>query len=118
MYREFTIDELDEEVVSLVKSMNTIKHIKTVSSCSGHDRRNLWVDFTCDDFNTLNLFLNLFNYDGDFKYDWNVVTNYKLTTTDKNLIALELRCKHRGKKAYECAEKLSKYLKDFGEYNG
>ena len=117
LYKEYTIDELDKEVAPLVHAMNKIKYIKTVGSCCGHGNRPLWIDFTCDDYNTLNLFLNLFNYEGNFKYDWTVCTNYKLITFNKNDIILELKCKHLGQRAYDCVNELSIFLETFGEQN-
>ena len=45
IFRENDETELDEEVELLVKCLNEFDGIETISSCSGHEERPLYVDF-------------------------------------------------------------------------
>lgn len=43
VYREYGLDELDPEVVNLVKALNLLPSAETTGSCSGHGTKGSWV---------------------------------------------------------------------------
>lgn len=51
--------ELDPEVVKLVEALNKIPGIETVTSCSGHNKVPLEIDFYCHDFNSIKFLVEL-----------------------------------------------------------
>lgn len=108
IYREYGIDELDEEVKDLVYALNKIDGLKTVSSCCGHGKKPLWVDIQFDNIKSLSLIINLiwkrFNYDFIISTDTGIVNNH----TDHCI--LKLYTTKIGKEAYEAANKLTRHL--------
>lgn len=50
---------LDSEVVQLVEALNKIPGIETVTSCSGHNKKPLEVDFYCYNFNCIKFLVEL-----------------------------------------------------------
>ena len=61
LFRENSIDELDAEVVNVVRVLNNFSpYMSTVGSCSGHGKHIAWVTIRFEDMLTINDFLNVF----------------------------------------------------------
>lgn len=109
IYREYGMDELDEEVKDLVYVLNEIEGIKTISSCCGHNREPLWIDIIFFNINSLSLLINIiwkkFNYDFVLSTDRGIVNNYT------SHCSLKLYTTAKGEEAYAMAKKLANCLK-------
>ena len=59
IYRDWSIDELDEEVRPLVEELNKWDGVQTVGSCCGHGRGPLWVQINFQGVSNANIILNI-----------------------------------------------------------
>ena len=118
MYKENTISELDEEVKSIVNTLNLFSpHLATSGSCSGHDKNPAWISIRIDNSRTFNDFINIFE---PFKYSIDLTTSQMLNQPRNHFcgkpffpreIALMIKTKEIGEPAYEILDEFDEYLK-------
>lgn len=99
IYIENTINELDEEVVRVVKLLNKVPGIKTCGSCSGHGLEKLWVSMTFFDVQSIRLIAKIIYEKFDEKFV--LSTKKHRSQITKNCVELSLISKNKGKKAYK-----------------
>ena len=107
VYIEKNINDLDEEVIDLVNSLNQLKNIRTTGSCSGHMRDVLWVDISFETLKSLNIFCNKLLLFSD-KFILHTAPN--VICNDKEGVLLRLSSKQIGKPAYSAAITFAKFL--------
>lgn len=112
VYREYDIVELDKEVEFLVNIINNISDInlKTVSSCSGHDKSRAWVDIYFEDFCSLKAFVSILDKN-EFKKKFVLTTDENIINSNRKGIYLSLKTTTKGKEAYKDMDNLAYYLK-------
>ena len=108
VYIENGINELDNEVKSLVFSLNKIDGIKTDGSCSGHNKEPLWVDIHFENLTSI-LFLTHIICK-KFYNEFKLTTHPTLNQNDKNTLAFRLESYDIGDKAYNDAQQLAEYI--------
>ena len=108
VYIENGLEDLDEEVKNLVYSLNKIDGIYTDGSCSGHNKESLWVNMHFCDFTSILFLTHLIC--SKFYNEFVITTHPTLNQNDKNTLLLRLQSIDIGDKAYENAQKLSKYI--------
>lgn len=108
VYIENGIENLDKEVKDLVFSLNKIESVCTDGSCSGHNKEPLWVNMHFYDFTSILFLTHLIC--NKFYNEFIITTHPTLNQNDKNTLSLRLQSIDIGEKAYDNAEKLSKYI--------
>lgn len=109
VYREYDINELDDEIKDLVHIINKL-NLRTVGSCSGHNEKPAWVDISFINFKQLKKFLEILSSDkfyGKFTLSSDILVN----SVDDEII-LRLKTNSIGKKAYADIDYLTKYLNE------
>ena len=111
--RDFGIDELDEEVVYLVKVLNQFEDIKTTGSCCGHNKLPLFVDIIFNDHKTLFKILWLIS---KAKYNEKICLTTVPDIKNCNIHngMMRLCTKLIGKEAYKIANDFAKDLEIIG----
>ena len=102
------VEEMDPEVIELVKALNLFPGIKTVESCCGHgkDTFNIW--FAADDLKRLPQVLWYISGCHNGIYGWAVEV-----TTDCSMrpVKFRLGSSSKGKAAYAEAEQIAKFIR-------
>lgn len=116
IYRERDITELDPEVECLVYSLNKIKGIRTVGSCSGHSISPLWVDIDFMDIIGLETLTKiLYTY---FNETFKLTTNTRLSTSatsNEKVTIMTLETISIGEPAFKLANDFSCRIENFVE---
>ena len=116
IYRERDITELDPEVKNLVYSLNKIKGIRTVGSCSGHSKYPLWVDIDFMDIVGLEVITKiLYAY---FNETFKLTTNTRVSTSatsNEKVTIMTLETISIGEDAFKLADKFAKKIEMFLE---
>lgn len=109
-YRDFTINEIDEEVVPLVKALNLVDGIKTLGSCCGHGEGILWVSMEFESLECLTILLHII--DKNFRDVFKLTTSINLCQ-DSCCPRFELQTQGIiGQEAYKQANLLAKQVKE------
>lgn len=118
LYRENTINELDEGVENIVGALNEFSpSLVTTGSCSGHKLKPAWVSFRIEDARTLNDFLNFFE---PYKDRLDVTTEEKLYTHRASFrgvpffprhMEMTLRTTEIGEDAWRTLDEFAAYLR-------
>ena len=118
--REYSIDECDAEIQSLVYSLNKIPHVHTFLSCCGHGREGAWVMITFDSVEGLLRLMNILKSEDlecrrDFFFDVNNQPLRKTNAHDADLdfnaiLQVALTTHTKGEYAYKSLQKLSEYI--------
>lgn len=108
VYREYDINELDEEIKELVYAINDIP-IRTCGSCCGHGTMYAWVDICFTNFNQIRRIIDILNIN-DFKNKFTLETFYDIVNEDSDVITLRLKTNKIGKEAYKDINELVKYI--------
>lgn len=111
IYREFDTDELDEEVIPLVTSLNKLDSIETVGSCCGHNKTPLWVTLRITKLRSLNILLRIISKDIFFnKFILGTSISTKTLDSSGESVFLQLSTINIGKQAYNDADELAEYI--------
>lgn len=118
VYRENTINELDEGVENIVAALNEFSpSLATTGSCSGHRLKPAWVSFRVEDARTLNDFMNIFE---PYKDRMDVTTEEKLYTHRSSFrgvpffprhMEFTLRTTEIGEEAWKTLDEFAGYLR-------
>lgn len=105
VYRDYGINELDKEVVSLVDALNKIDGFTTTGSCCGHNKYPLWINvIVTTEPNLFKAFL---------KKEFGNKFSFEIKRDDSNELLYTLITNCIGEEAYnlanELALKLDKY---------
>ena len=110
IFRENDITELDKEMVDLVEALNMVPGIRTVSSCSGHNKKHAYVDCSFTDFGSLKLLLYVLSSD-QFNDKFVLSTAKNLVSNSHSAeIQLRLHTTSIGKEAYAHITELAIHL--------
>lgn len=105
---EFTKDELDPEVIPLVRALNNCPGIRTVGSCSGHRRHKPWIQCHCEgSFDKTFLFFYKLILLSKFNSKIRICNDSLTTDPDSFLITTFIA---KGKKAWKDFDELAEYL--------
>ena len=110
IHHEFSIDELDPEVASLVYTLNRLG-FRTTGSCCGHGTQVAWIHISFDDFLTLKKFIEILQLP-QFKHNFQLTTSADIIDNNHREIRLSLQTMEMGNKAYEDISRLDAYLSD------
>ena len=113
VYREFDIDELDEEVVRLVNALNQFDGFRTTGSCCGHNEFPLFVDIFISDLKPLGILLWVLNKPKYAKL-LQITSCPDLKNNNIHSVMLRLRTTVIGEEAYKIADDFAKYLEVIG----
>ena len=127
LYRDYGLDELDDEVQALVMELNRWPGIETLGSCSGHGKGELWVDLQCTNLDSMDTILNVLRTPYHFP---RMVDRFRISLSSEHLFAMEhsdifkhprgqlrltLCTNDIGEPAYESAEMFARYLRELRE---
>lgn len=128
IYRDFGLDELDPEVVELVNEMNEWEGITTQTSCSGHGKHHLWIQFNAKNLDILQSFINILRTPCMYpdivdKFELCMRPSEAFTMTDGNImkkeryekcdyVTLTLMSRRIGDEAYADASRLTNILRE------
>ena len=122
LYRDFSIEEVDEEVKELVTELNKWDGIQTIGSCCGHDKSELWIQVDATSTHNLNIILNVLRtpkvfprmldrfriaLDGDKSQ---CINCDKIIHGKPMNLSIVLMTTDVGERAYESARLLARYL--------
>ena len=122
LYRDFSIDEVDEEVRDLVTELNKWDGIQTLGSCCGHDQYELWIQIDVVNTHNFNIILNVLRSPKIFP---KMLDRFRIAldsdkpqciNCDKIIhdnpmnLSIVLMTTDIGKRAYESARMLARYL--------
>ena len=117
IYKENTISELDEEVKSIVNTLNLFSpHLQTSGSCSGHKKYPAWISIRIGNSRTFNDFITIFE---PFKYSIDLTTSKTLHQPREHFcgkpnfpreMSLMIKTKETGEPAYKALDEFDKYL--------
>lgn len=117
MYRDFNIEELDDEMVYIVGLINRFSpYMHTEGSCSGHGDEQAWVSIIFEDASALNDFLDVLV---PFKKKIDLTTDEHINVgrtifCDKPFfprrVELCLKTKEVGSPAWQALDELAEYL--------
>ena len=133
IYRDWSIDEVDEEVRSLVIELNKWEDVQTCGSCCGHGKQPLWVQMSVGNAGIFNVILNILRSPKVFpkmlnKFEIRFDTKFAFTLcyypemksneekapygyiTTNGVMQICLMTTDKGKTAYESAELFTRYL--------
>lgn len=111
IYRDFTIDEADPEVVEILQTLNKIDNIRTTSSCSGHNTSHVYIDIAFKNFNVLFNFVKLLD-NNQFRDKLCLSTSETITNNSDEEIILKLYTIEYGDSAYRIIDMLNEKLKE------
>lgn len=108
VYREFSYNEIDEEIKKLVYTLNKIEGIETKTSCSGHYKEpfNICLQF----FNMKSIILLTHLISNKFNNTLLLTTDPIITQYSNDSVMLVLKSIDIGENAYKEANRLNDYL--------
>lgn len=111
VYRDFTIDEADPEVLEIIHTLNKIDNIRTTSSCSGHYTSRAYIDIAFKGFDSLFKIVKLLDLN-EFRNDFQLATSDTIANNSQDEIILKLTTKNYGEPAYHKINELNEKLKE------
>lgn len=129
LYRDFSIDEIDEEVKELVTELNMWDGVQTVGSCCGHGKGELWIQINVEDVHSINLILNVLRTPklfpkmldrfqipiGSHQHQCMCYNPISTILDYHPCLSLVLMTTDIGERAYESARLFARYLKEVRE---
>ena len=113
VYRDYDITELDDGVKELVLSLNKMDGITTCSSCSGHKRKHMWIDFCITNLDSLKNIIMIISQK-EFRDDWMIINSIFAENFKYNDLIMTLQSKkYSDDKIFDSAQKLSEYINGF-----
>jgi hypothetical protein len=127
LYRDFCYDEIDPEVKPLCDELNKWNGIKTIGSCCGHGRSELWVQVDALNVHNLNAILNVLRSPKIFP---KMIDRFRIPIdgtraqcincnsiihSPSMVLSIVLMTTDKGEKAYESANLFARYLKEVRE---
>lgn len=112
IYRENDINELDPEVKDLVNVINKLPCVNTVSSCSGHGTKGLFVGIKINSLGILEVLVKIL-YDNFNKLFILTTKPGYVQNGIGNGIICNIQTSSYGEEAYEQAKKLTKILEEY-----
>lgn len=110
--------EIDIEIKPLIKALNKLDGIKTMCSCSGHNKEPITIFFKTNSINALNkiLWAGAYRY-WNFQAGWEIKVAYNDPDCNSNELDLLLESKDIGEEAYKHADILVEGINNYLENN-
>lgn len=103
-------EDIDEQAIPLYIEMNRFPGIRTICSCCGHDKDTFCIWFIVEDLEDLPALLYCFDGCHTGIYGWKVIV---ITDCALGPVKFLAESSTVGKKAYEEAEVIAKYMREF-----
>lgn len=111
VYTGWGPEDIDADVLDLVNALTETIDAKTISSCSGHNKGQLWVDIQFDSIEPIKKLVDILEDIPEMEF---VVNSHccQHLMLPPDVVQFKVRTLDIGEKAYEAAGKLIKALKE------